>query len=727
VLAAAFANPGMEEFVVIAKGEASTAMGELASGEFFSTLGVKALIGRTFTPEDDQAGSPPVAVVSYGFWLSRLGADREVVGKSITVSGVPFTVVGVAAPEFRGMQPGFSSDLWLPLSAERVLNPANRVFDGGFWRLQIVGRLKPGVSPEQARAALEVNFLQTANSAPTLGFKPQDQPHLMLDSASRGFGTLRQIFSKPLLVLLTLTALVLLIACANFANLMFARAISRQREIAMRRTLGAGRGRLIRQLLTESVLLAAAGGVAGLFLAWQGSKALASAVHNWWALLSLDVSPNWRVLAFTVTVSIAVGILSGLAPAWHGTAMDLAPTLKAATGPSSLGGVSGRRSLLRDGLVVCQITLATLVLVAAGLFLRTLVKLKSVELGFNPRNLILFEISPEQSAYKSEAVKRLYQQMTDRVSALPDVASASFSRFALVGTNLNSDEVWIRGGAHPAAAQVDTLPVGPRFFETMEIPLLEGRGITAQDIQGSKRVAVINAAMAQRYFAAQNPLGRWLGAGQDGKNTSEIIGVVGDAKYNEVSRDVAPTVYTPLLGGRATFALRTAIDPRTLIPAVRRVVRELDPDLPIISIQTQAEQIEKTLFEQRLIADLSGLFGLLALMLACVGVYGVVSYGVAVRTNEIGIRMALGASPSHILGLVLRQSAVLTLSGVGLGMAGAVALTRVAKALLYGVTPTDTAAFAGALVIMPVVAMIASYVPARRATKVDPMTALRQE
>jgi predicted permease len=495
----------------------------------------------------------------------------------------------------------------------------------------------------------------------------------------------------------------------------------------MRRTLGAGRGRLIRQLLTESVLLAAAGGVAGLFLAWQGSKALASAVHNWWALLSLDVSPNWRVLAFTVTVSIAVGILSGLAPAWHGTAMDLAPTLKAATGPSSLGGVSGRRSLLRDGLVVCQITLATLVLVAAGLFLRTLVKLKSVELGFNPRNLILFEISPEQSAYKSEAVKRLYQQMTDRVSALPDVASASFSRFALVGTNLNSDEVWIRGGAHPAAAQVDTLPVGPRFFETMEIPLLEGRGITAQDIQGSKRVAVINAAMAQRYFAAQNPLGRWLGAGQDGKNTSEIIGVVGDAKYNEVSRDVAPTVYTPLLGGRATFALRTAIDPRTLIPAVRRVVRELDPDLPIISIQTQAEQIEKTLFEQRLIADLSGLFGLLALMLACVGVYGVVSYGVAVRTNEIGIRMALGASPSHILGLVLRQSAVLTLSGVGLGMAGAVALTRVAKALLYGVTPTDTAAFAGALVIMPVVAMIASYVPARRATKVDPMTALRQE
>jgi predicted permease len=703
-------------------------MGELVTGEFFSTLGVNAQFGRTFTPQDDTPGSPAVAMVSYGFWLNRLGADTGAVGKPITVNGVPLTVIGVAAPQFRGIQPGLSCDLWLPLSADRALSRRDGSFDGRVWWLQIVGRLKPGVKIEQARAALEVSFLQTANAVPKVGFKPEDQPRLALDPASRGFGMLRKFFSKPLLVLMTLTGLVLLIGCANLANLMLARTMARRREIAVRHALGAGRARLVRQLLTESILLAAAGGVAGLYLAWLGSSALEAFIsHNWWAPISLDVSPNGRVLAFTTAVSFAIAILTGLAPALRGTGMDLIPALRAAPGAVELAGRPGGPLLLRNALVVWQVALAALVLVGTGLFLRTLVKLRSVDLGFNPRSLLLFEVSPEQSGYKEEEVKRLYQQMLSRVSALPGVASASFSRFALVSQSLNSGDFWIRGEAHPIDAEVDDLPVGPRFFETMGIPILGGRGITAEDVGGTRNVAVINEALSRRYFAGQNPLGREFGAGRHFKDTYEIVGVSGNAKYDEVSKDVAPTYYTPLRDGSASFTLRTAIDPKTLIPTVRRAVREIGPKLPILSIQTQTEQIDKTLFEQRLIADLSSLFGILALVLACVGLYAVVSYGVAQRTNEIGIRLALGAERRDILVLVLRQGLVLTLAGLAIGVIGAMVLTRLVAAFLYGVKPTDLVTFLGGSFVLLGVETVASYIPARRATKVDPMVALRYE
>ena len=737
VLAEAFAAPGLEQFIVIARGEANPAMGELVTSEFFSTLGVTAHLGRTFVPEDDKAGSPPIAVVSYGFWVSRLGAEAGALGEPITVNGVPFTVVGVGAPQFQGLQPGFSSDLWLPMSNERLLNPGdnsllnpsdNSAFDGRAWWLQIVGRVKPGVKLEQARAALEVGFLQAANAMPKLGFKPEDKPHLVLDPAGRGFGMLRKFFAQPLLVLLALTGLILLIACANLANLMLARATTRQREIALRRALGAGRARVGRQLLTESVLLAAAGGVAGLLLAWQGSCALAAFISdNWWARLSLEVSPNWRILAFTAAVSCAIGILSGLAPALRGTGMDLTPALKAAPGVVGLAGRRGRRPLLRHALVIWQVALATVVVVGTGLFLRTLVKLKSVDLGFDPRNLLLFDVSPEESGYKNEAVRRLYQQMLSRVSALPGVVSASFSRHALVSGSLNTQDFWIRGEAHPTAEEADMLPVGPTFFETMGIPILTGRGITTQDFESTRNVAVINVALARRYFAGQNPIGHEIGLGEDFKETFEIVGVARDAKYDQVAKEVVPTFYTPLRAWGASFALRTSIAPKALIPTLRRAVREVDPKLPILSIQTQAVQIDKTLFEQRLIADLSSLFGILALVLACVGLYGVVSYGVAQRTNEIGIRLALGAERRDILLLVLKQGMVMTLIGLALGVMGAAVLTRLIKAFLYGVKPMDFVTFAGGSLLLLAVELMASYLPARRATKVDPMVALRYE
>ncbi len=729
VLTGAFAASGIEQFIVTAQGEANLAMGELASGEFFSVLGVNAQYGRTFTPQDDKPGSPPVAVVSYAFWLSRLGADPAALGHAIIIDGVPFTVVGVAAPQFRGLYPGLASDVWLPLSADRLLSPADSgEFDGRSWRLQIVARVKPGVKIEKTRAALDISFLQTAKAVPKLGFKPDDQPHLALDPANRGFGILRQFFAKPLLALFTLTGLVLLIACANLANLMLARSAGRQREFAVRRALGAGRARLVRQLLTESFLLSAAGGVAGIFLAWQGSYALGAFLsHNWWAPISLDVSPNSRVLAFTLAISFAIGILAGLAPALIGTGMDLTPGLKAAPGVVKWAGRRAKRRILRNTLVVWQVAMATLVLVGAGLFLRTIVKLNDVDLGFKPRNLLVFQVSPGQSGYKGKDVNRLYRQILSRVSALPGVASASFSRFALLSQSLNTQDLWISGEGHPISGEVDILPVGPKFFETMGIPILAGRSITAEDIEGPRKVVVINDALARRFFASQNPLGREIRWGQNSKDTYEIIGVSGNAKYDEVSKEVAPTTYAPLWGGSACIELRTSIGPKALISTVRRAMREIDPKLPILSIQTESEQVDKTLFEQRLIAGLSGLFGVLALALACVGLYGVVSYGVAQRTHEIGIRLALGAERGDILRLVLRQGMVLTLAGLAIGLVGAGMLTRLIKAFLYGVKPMDPITFAGGSFVLLAVELIASYLPASRAAKVEPMQALRDE
>ena len=570
--------------------------------------------------------------------------------------------------------------------------------------------------------------MQTVGTGLKWGFKHQDQPHLALELASHGIAVLRESFRQPLLALWALTGLVLLIACANLANLMLARTASRQREIAVRRALGAGRARLVRQLLTESMLLAGAGGVTGLFLAWNGSSALVAFIsRNWWAPIWYDIKPDGHVLAFTAGISIVVGLIAGLAPAWRGTAVHLSSALKASPGSAELTGERGRRPLLRSGLVVWQVALATLVVVGAGLFVRTLVNLQSVELGFNPQNLLLFSVSPEQSNYKGEAVKRLYEQIAKRIGALPGVASASFSRHALLSQDLSTQDFWVRSGDHLGRSQADTLPVGPGFFATMGIPLLAGRGITAEDIEGTRRVAVVNASLVHRFFAGQNPVGRELGTDKEFSQPYEIVGIVGDAKYDEVSKDVEPTVYTPLRGGKASFALRTAIEPKALIPAVRGAVRDVAPNLPVLSIQTQSEQIGKTLFEQRLIASLSSLFGLLALALACIGLYGVVSYGVAQRTNEIGIRLALGAGPGEILRLVLRQGMAMTAVGLALGAIAAVTLTRLLKTFLFGVSPLDPVTFSSGLILMLIVAFLAAYIPARRATRVDPMVALRHE
>jgi predicted permease len=732
VLSGVLAAAGPEQLTALANGHAAFARGELVSGDFFSTLRVPAMVGRTLEPEDDKAAAPPVAVISYGYWMGRFGGDSSVVGKSLVLNSVPFTVVGVAAPRFTGLQPGLPAALWLPLAHTPLLYPQ---WGGGYtsptgrvWWLWVVGRLKAGVSAEHARAALGVMFSQSVTSGPKPAFTPEDKPGIQLTSASTGLGFLQFFFAEPLFLLMAVVGLVLLIACANLANLLLARATGRQREIATRMALGAGPWRLTGQLLIESLLLAGMGGAAGLLLAWWGSRSSAAFISTgWFGPLSLDVNLDYRVLAFTAAVSILTGLLFGLAPALHGTRLDLTAALKASPGSLFTAAQHRRRGLLRNALIVWQVALAVPLLIGTGLFVRTLVKLESVDLGFNPRNVLLFDLAPGLSGYKDERPAILYDELLQRLKALPGVISATLTQHALVSGSLDTGNPWMEGHSSPTSTQVDILRVGPGFLETMGIPLLAGRAISRQDLVNKQQVALINRAMARRYFPNENPLGRHFGWDREKASEYEIVGIVGDTKYDDLRKVAEPTIYLPQTGGFSTFELRTAGDPKALIPSVRSVVEQVDRNLPIDNVRTQSEQIKQSLFQERLLAGLCSLFAGLALVLACVGLYGVVSYGVAQRTNEIGIRMALGAERRDVLKMVLRQGLAPTLAGLALGLVVAAGVSRLLTGFLYEVRPTDPVTYVCISLLLAAVALLATYFPARRATKVDPMVALRYE
>jgi predicted permease len=731
VLSGLLAATGPQEFTAIANGHASYAKGELVSGDYFSTLRVPAAIGRTMDPADDKATAPPVVVISYGYWMGRFGGDPSVVGKSLTLNGVPFMVAGVAAPPFVGLQPGLPADLWVPLAYKTRLNPqwgaGYTSLDDRIWWLWAVGRLKPGVRPEQARAALGVVFSETVTSGPRPAFAPEEKPGIELTSASTGLGLLQTIFAKPLFVLMIGVGLVLLIACANLANLMLARATGRQKEIAMRTALGAGRVRLVRQLLTETLLLAGMGGVAGLWLAWWGSMSLATFISTGWFGLSLNVNLDYRVLAFTAAVSTLTGLLFGLTPALHGTRVDLTVALNASPGSRFAVAQHGRRGILRNALIVWQVALAVPLLVGTSLFIRTLVKLESVDPGFNPRNVLLFDFAPGLSGYAGERLANLYDEVFQRLNALPGVISATRTQHALVSESLDTANPWVEGHSSATSTDVDILRVGPGFLETMGIPLLAGRGINRQDFVSKQKVSLINRAMARRYFANENPLGRHFGWDKEKATEFEIVGIAGDTKYDDLRKVVEPTIYLPQTGGFSTFELRTADDPKALIPGVRSAVEQVDRNLPIDNIRTQSEQITQSLFQERLLAGLCSLFAGLALALACVGLYGVVSYVVAQRTNEIGIRMALGAERRDVLKMVIRQGLAPTMLGLGVGLGVALGVSRCLSSFLYEVRPADPITFIFVSLLLTGVALLATYLPARRATKVDPMVALRYE
>jgi predicted permease len=724
---------GPVQLELAGNGTARMVGGEIVSGEFFQTLGVPAALGRVLEPADDTPSAEPVAVLNYACWRGAFGADPSVVGKTIRLNGVPFTVVGVSALQFNRLIPGRIYDLWLPISASRRLNISwvddSSANSDSYWWLEVIARSRPNVSTAQAQAALTLLFRDEMAHDSKVHLTAADNPAVRLVPAQKALIGIREQTSKPLAVLMLAVGILLLIACANVTGLMLARASGRQKEMAVRLALGATRRRVVRQLLTESVLVSTAGGALGVCFAYWGAHSLAAFVSTGglWPL-NFEVQPDTRVLAFTAAVSILAGLLFGLAPALRSTRLDLMPALKGTVGNlSSVSQTGIRRLRLGSGLVVAQVALSVLVLAGAGLLVRTLANLKNLDPGFDTRKLLLFGIDPTLSGYNHAKVQSLYRSLEDRLRSLPGVIAVSYSSDTLLSSDNSINDVRVEGRSDKSSVQVNMLSVGPNFLETMHISLLTGRTLNQADLDSTQAVAVVNRAFVKQYLEGRNPLGLHFGDTSPKAPQWQILGVMGDAKYSDLRDAVKPTAYVPLKGGGAHFELRTVVNAASLIPAVRRVVGEVDSNLPLFSVRTQSEQIDGLLFNERLVARLSSLFGLLALLLACVGIYGLLAYEVAQRTREIGIRMALGAQQQDVLRLVITQAGLLILAGVTLGLAAAAGVTRYLGALLYGVRPIDPVTFAAVVLLLATVAMGACLIPARRATKIDPMVALRYE
>ncbi|MBL8204846.1 MAG: ABC transporter permease [Blastocatellia bacterium] len=744
---------------VLADGQAEAASGQVVTGNYHVGLGVQPVLGRLLMDEDDKPSAPPVAVLSYRYWQKRFGGDTTVVGKQINLNNRAFTVIGVTPSGFDGAgQVGSTQDVTIPLTMEPQLNDdpqRSSMYGAGRWWLRVMGRLQPGATPEQAQAQLEAAFQQsviehrTARNTYALAagrnaispLEAKDYPRLALASGSQGEMNSRNDYAPSLYLLLGVVGLVLLIACANVANLLLARATGRQKEIGVRLALGASRGRLMRQLLTESVLLAAAGGVLGLaFALWIKDGLLA--VSDW-GPRTLEPKLDWRVLAFTLGLSLLTGIVFGLAPAWRATRVDLTPALKDSGRSSSVAS----RSWLSCGLVVAQVALSLLLLIGAGLFVRTLVNLQRVDLGFNTKNLLVFNVSPNLLGYKDERLMQLYDRLTERLEAVPGATKVTFSGTMLLSQNTTSSNVYLRNalaalpdanGRIKETGYSNVMPGRENFLETMEIPLLAGRTFTRQDDARAPRVVVVNQTFANKFFPNENPVGKRFTFDAKKPDELEIVGLVKDAKYASQREENPSTCYLPwrqLVNSVSfgSFQIRFSGDPTAAIAAVRQAVRDVDANLPLTNVKTQVEQADESLRMERLFAKLVTLFGLLAQLLAAIGLFGVLAYAVAQRTQEIGIRMALGASQSDVLKMIVKQGMTLSFAGIALGLAGAYVLTKYLESwmqlskMLYGIKPNDPLTYGVMAGLLTVVALIACYLPARRATKVDPMIALRTE
>ncbi len=727
---------GPESVTVSVDGHASVAGGEMVSGNYFNGLGVSAVVGRVLTDADEDRAAR-VAVLSYGYWSRKFGRDPAVIGKTIALGGEPFSVVGVAPPEFFGVQRRGASDFWVPLVDVPTLGPWGLPPQGAFtakrwWWLMIVGRLKPGVSPLQARAAVDVWLRQSLTDEVEVPAADAPAFSASLEPVSQGLDSLRARFSRPLLVLMVLVGLVLLVACANIAALLLARAEGRRREIAMRLALGASRVRLIRQLLTESLLLAMAGGMGGMALAGWGTRVLLLMMSRG-ASLPLDVHPSLRVGGFAAAVSVLTGILFGLVPALGSTRMSLTPALK--ENASGALGSRGARWRLGKSLVVAQVAFSLLLVTGAGLFVRTLMNLEHVNLGFDPHGVLLFRLNPKQSGYVGPRVESLYAEVLRRVRALPGVQEASLSGYALISGWCSTAGIAAEGSQSKPDQNpmVWTNLVGPGFLKTMRMRLLLGRDIGERDTAKAPPVAVVNESLARTLFGNRSPLGGRFSFGQEfnPKNAVQIVGVVEDAKFTGI-RDKPPlTAYFPFTqeggSGAMHFAVRATGDPSLLAPSVRRAVAEIDPGLALSEVKTQDQQIDEALAEEKLIARLASFFGGLALALAAVGLYGTMAYTVGRRTNEMGIRVALGASRRQILKMVLREAFSPVLLGIVLGLPLALAAGRLVANQLYGLKASDPFTLSAALTLLVAAASLAAYLPARRAMHVDPMVALRYE
>jgi predicted permease len=735
VFSSVLAMAGSGQLDLSGNGPASLVGGELVSGNYFDTLGVSSALGRTLAPSDDQPDATPVIVLSYPYWQRAFGSAPDAVGKTIRLNGAPFTIVGVIDPRFTRLTPGKSHDIWVPLSQAASLEPSwndqrRTIDDATNWWLAIVGRLKPGGTMAQAQAATNLVFRNEMLHGAKPLLKEIDEPQLALLPAQKGLVGFRQFYDKPIYILTVAVGIVLLIACANIAALLLARATAREKEMAVRLALGAGRARIIRQLLTESLLLSSAGAALGIVLADWSAQALAAFISkNAYSTLFIDTRPDARILAFTLGIALLTGILFGIAPAFRGSRINVGPALKESAASSEATKVPGRRFGLGSALIVAQVALSVVVLTGAGLLVRTLANLRNIDPGFDTHNVLLFGINPKLAGYNNDRIQTLYSELQTRLASIPGVITASYSSDTLLSAGQWTSGVHIEGQPEKTTVETDMLAVGASFFETMRLPLLNGRTFAPSDLRSTQAVAIVNQTFVRRFLEGRNPIGLHLGGTTPSGNKveREIVGVVADAKYDDLRKPLEPTAYIPLQEGEAYFALRTSTKPEALIPEVRRIVGALDDNLPLFDMRTQTQTIDRLLFNERLVAKLSSLFGALALILACVGLYGLLSYEVARRTREIGIRTALGAQRREIFRLVLIQGLILAMVGALVGIGAAIGVTRYLGSLLYGIRATDPATFVIIAFLLIAVALLACYIPSRRATRIDPLVALRYE
>ena len=732
-----------ETLALTFQGKTELVSGELVSGNYFRVLGVGAALGRVFSASDDlYQGAHPVAELSYGYWKTRFAGDPNVLGKKIVVNGFPLTVVGVSQAGFDGTEVGISPQIRVPITMVDVLPRTDySLLNNRRQRfVQVFGRMKPGESMEQAKAGLQPLFHQIlemevrqAAFAKAPDFMKQAFLKMSMDvlPGSKGRSQLRKQFSKPLWALTAIVGLVLLIACSNLANLLIARASSRQKEVAVRLAMGAGRGRLIRQLLVESMVLSLVGGLVGIALAMLVDQALIAFLPENTVALSLSSKPDLPVLGFTALVAAVTGLLFGLAPAIQATRPQLAATLK----DQAAAVVHGPSVVLRKSLVVLQVALSLVLLIGAGLFLQSLEKLHDLNPGFDAGHLLAFRVSPTLNGYNRPWALDYYRRLRERLEGVPGVTSVGLAVVQVLENNEWDNWVTIEGYAPKRGETPDPHMqfCSAGYFETLKIPILLGRPFLPKDDENAPKVAIVNRKFAQRYFGNANPIGRHVGLGIDPgtKTDIEIVGVVGDTRYESLRDPVPEELYVPFRQrpyvNSMTAYVRAQGDPISLLSQIRRVVRDVDANVPMFRLHTVNDVVEESLLTERLLATLSSAFGLLATLLAALGLYGVMAYMVARRTREIGIRMALGAGGGSVVWLVMREVLGLAAMGLAIGLPAAWILARLVETQLFGIHATDALTMALAAAGIGAVAATAGYVPARRATGIDPMRALRWE
>jgi predicted permease len=721
---------------VIYEGKAEIANGFLVSGNYFEVLNIRPMYGRLLTPDDDKDGAPPVAVISHGYWKKRFGGTPATIGKTVTMGKLVFTIVGVTPPEFTGVQnlTNPAPDLTVPLALDREIS-GTRLQEGTTWWLQTIGRLKPGVTAQQVRGNLEGPFQGAAREGWATyyaGITEKDRtlsgnmnrtavPHLEVDSAARGVYEVSVNTRQSAMTLSIVVGLMLVIVCANVANLLLSRAAARQKEIAVRLSMGATRFRLMRQLLTESLLLAFIGGGLGLLVGYWSRQLLPFAS---------EAPLDWHVFAFVSLLCLTVGIAFGFFPALRATRTDLSATMK-----ENSRSVIRSRTLLGKALLVVQVAISVLVLIGAGLFLRTLQNLRNVDVGFNTRNLIIFGVQPRLNGYDPVRVDSVYDRLHDELKGITGVESVSHSANAFLAGGISTTGMHIQG--KPAnftrGLSLYVMTVSPEFFDTLQIRIIRGRNLDIRDaMPKAPPVVLVNQTVAKKYFPGQDPIGKKFGYSPETTGEVEIVGIVGDVKYNSVRDEAPPTGFRPFpreapANGRASIQVRVAGNPSVMQNAIRQAVQRVDPNLPLANMTTQSELVEGRFTQERFFAVAYSLFGALGLLLASIGLFGLMSYNVARRTNEIGIRMALGAQSREVLRMVLSESMYMVVVGIIIGIGAAISAGTLVSTVLFGLQPTDSITIVAAVATMLVVSSFAAYLPARRAARVDPMIALHYD